>query len=65
MAKMKSHSGAKKRFKVTGTGKVTHGTANKQHKSTCKDAGRCRSLKGTSTVTHLEAARIKRVLPNV
>ncbi|MCL1841184.1 MAG: 50S ribosomal protein L35, partial [Propionibacteriaceae bacterium] len=31
MPKMKTHSGAKKRFKVTGTGKLVHKGAGKGH----------------------------------
>ncbi len=31
MPKMKTHSGASKRFKVTGTGKIMRRRANRQH----------------------------------
>jgi len=31
MSKMKTHSGSKKRFRVTGSGKVKAGAANKRH----------------------------------
>jgi len=31
MPKMKTHSGAKKRFKKTGTGKITHERAGRRH----------------------------------
>ncbi|MEK9737744.1 MAG: 50S ribosomal protein L35, partial [Candidatus Nanopelagicales bacterium] len=31
MPKQKTHSGAKKRFKVTGSGKITHEQANRRH----------------------------------
>ena len=37
MPKMKSHRGAAKRFKKTGTGKIVRSRANKQHILTKKD----------------------------
>ena len=35
MPKMKTHSGSKKRFRVTGTGKIVRGKAYKSHIKTC------------------------------
>ena len=44
MYKVKTHSGAKKRFKVTGTGKILRGHANKSHILNKKTRKRIRSI---------------------
>ena len=44
MAKMKSHRGAMKRFKVTGSGKVTRHKAYKSHILTKKSQGDLRGF---------------------
>ena len=44
MPKQKTHSGAKKRFKVTGTGKITHQKSFKRHILTKKSKKRKRAL---------------------
>lgn len=44
MPKMKTHKGAKKRFKVTGTGKLKRHKANKRHLNSHKSAKRKRRL---------------------
>jgi large subunit ribosomal protein L35 len=63
MPKMKSHSGAKKRFSVTGTGKVRRLKAYKSHILTKKDAKRKRGLRRPTIVeTNGEAKRIKRLI---
>jgi large subunit ribosomal protein L35 len=63
MPKMKSHRGAKKRFSVTGTGKVRRLKANKSHILTKKDAKRKRRLRRPTTVaTNGEARVLKRLL---
>ncbi len=46
MPKMKSHSGAKKRFRFTGTGKLMHRQANKMHLNEHKPSTRTRRLDG-------------------
>ena len=59
MPKMKSHSGASKRFRKTGTGKIKRQRAYHSHLLTKKNAKRKRRLR-TQTVTHsanLKAAR--------
>ena len=43
--KVKTHSGAKKRFKITGTGKVKYQHTNKRHRLTQKDTKRKRRNK--------------------
>ena len=63
MAKMKSHRGAMKRFKVTGSGKVRRHKAYKSHILTKKDTKRGRRLRSTTyaDVTNQEA--IKKMIP--
>ena len=61
--KMKTHKGAKKRFKVTGSGKVKRMRAFKSHILTKKDAKRKRRLRQSSLVaTTGEVKHIKRLL---
>ena len=45
MPKLKTHSGAKKRFNLTKTGKVKRAHAFKSHILTKKDTKRCRRLR--------------------
>ncbi|AMW05035.1 MULTISPECIES: 50S ribosomal protein L35 [Gemmatimonas] len=63
MPKMKTHSGAKKRFSVTGSGKVRRLKAYKSHILTKKDSKRKRNLRRPAIVeTNGEAKRIKRLI---
>ena len=63
MPKMKTHRGAVKRFKITGSGKVKRFKANKSHILTKKSAKRKRRLRRPTTVnTRGEAKNIKRLL---
>ena len=63
MPKMKTHKGAKKRFSVTGTGKVRRLKANKSHILTKKTAKRKRHLRRATIVkTNGEARVLKRLL---
>jgi large subunit ribosomal protein L35 len=62
MPKMKIHSGAKKRFKVTGTGKLRRERAFRKHKFEGKASTRTRRLKGTVGLAHGDGARMKRLL---
>ena len=63
MPKMKTHSGAKKRFSVTGSGKVRRLKAYKSHILTKKTSKRKRNLRRATTVaTNGEAKNIKRLL---
>jgi large subunit ribosomal protein L35 len=50
MPKTKSHRGAKKRFKVTATGKVLRGHSMHSHILTKKSTKRKRNLRHTTTV---------------
>lgn len=63
MPKQKTHSSSKKRFKVTGTGKVLRTQAYKKHILTKKTAKRKRQLRKTLVVTPADQARIKQLIP--
>jgi large subunit ribosomal protein L35 len=61
--KMKTHKGAKKRFKITGSGKVKRMRAFKSHILTKKDAKRKRRLRrGDLVLTTGEIKHVKRLL---
>ena len=63
MPKMKSHKGARKRFKITGSGKVKRMRAFKSHILTKKSPKRKRFLRqGTTIHTNGEVKNIKRLL---
>jgi large subunit ribosomal protein L35 len=63
MPKMKSHRGAKKRFSITGTGKVRRLKAYKSHILTKKSAKRKRNLRRPTTIsTPGETKHIRRLL---
>ena len=62
MAKMKSHRGASKRFKITGTGKVTRHKAYKSHILTKKSAKRKRGLRKATIMTGADMKRIKNAM---
>jgi large subunit ribosomal protein L35 len=63
MPKMKSHRGARKRFKLTGTGKVKRFKAFKSHILTKKSSKRKRRLRRATVITTRgEAKNIKRLL---
>ena len=62
MAKMKSHRGAMKRFKVTGSGKVRRHKDYKSHILTKKSQKRKRNLRKGTILTSADEKRIKSVL---
>lgn len=57
--KMKSHRGAMKRFKLTGTGKLKRSKANKQHILNKKTAKRKRGLRKAAVLGTADLKRIK------
>ena len=63
MPKMKTHSGAAKRFKKTGTGKIKRGRAFQRHILTSKDTKRKRQMRRRSAVDHTNTAAIRSMLP--
>ena len=62
MPKMKTHRGAAKRFKLTGTGKVTRRHAYRDHLLEHKSSRRTRRLGRMAEVTGKDGKRIKRLL---
>ncbi len=62
MSKMKTHKGAKKRFKVTGSGKLTRRSKNLNHFLEKKSSRRKRRLTGDIEVAKADSDRIKRML---
>jgi large subunit ribosomal protein L35 len=62
MPKMKTHSGAKKRFKVTARGKVRGRHAMRSHILQKKNAKRRRRLAGPKQMAPSDAPKIKRLL---
>ncbi len=63
MPKLKTHRGAKKRFKVTGKKKIVHGKAYKSHLLTKKSAKRKRKLGKRDLIKSADRKKIKRMLP--
>jgi large subunit ribosomal protein L35 len=63
MPKLKTHTGAAKRFKVTGTGKIMRRKAYRSHLLTGKSAKRMRGLRKATLVSDSEYDNIKRLLP--
>jgi large subunit ribosomal protein L35 len=63
MPKLKTHRGAAKRFKKTGTGKFKRAAAFKRHILTHKETKSKRQKRGTEVVAEQDAARLRRMLP--
>ena len=64
MPKMKSHRGAAKRCKRTGTGKFKRGHAYASHLLGHKSAKRKRGLRKQTVVSDSDQRRLARLLPN-
>jgi large subunit ribosomal protein L35 len=62
MPKMKNHSGAGKRFKITGTGKVMRQRADRAHYNEHKSSRVTRRLFGRIELAPSNARQIKRLL---
>jgi large subunit ribosomal protein L35 len=63
MPKLKTHKGAAKRFKKTGTGKIARRKANARHLLTSKSRSRKRRLTQGVVADATNQAEIKRMLP--
>ena len=63
MPKLKTHSGAKKRFNLTKSGKVKRAHAFKSHILTKKDTKRCRRLRSEAYADATNEATIKKMIP--
>lgn len=62
MPKMKGKSGAKKRFKVTATGKIKRVKAYRSHIMTKKSTKRKRNLRTSTLVDPVDVKRIKKII---
>ncbi|MDQ1603197.1 MAG: large subunit ribosomal protein [Actinomycetota bacterium] len=62
MPKNKTHSGTKKRFKLTGSGRVRHEQANRGHLFEKKSSKRTRSLALDADASKADVKRVKRLL---
>ena len=63
MPKLKSHSGAKKRFKVTKNGKVKYKKQGLRHLLTGMPSKRGRNLRRPEILSETEVKAIKKFLP--
>ena len=62
MPKAKTHSGASKRFRRTGTGKIVRQKANRRHQFEYKPSTRTRRLEGRTGVSAADKARVNKML---
>ncbi|AUD65095.1 50S ribosomal protein L35 [Tenericutes bacterium MZ-XQ] len=65
MPKQKTHSGLKKRIKITGTGKLMRGKAYKGHLAASKTTKQNRQLRGETSVHPSDEKRIKSLISNL
>ena len=61
--KLKTHRGARKRFKITANGKIIRMHSGKRHLLGTKPARRMRKLKKLTQVTHADKAKTMQMLP--
>ncbi|MHB2024925.1 MAG: 50S ribosomal protein L35 [Mycobacteriales bacterium] len=62
MPKNKTHSGAQKRFRVTGSGKLMHRRSNRNHLLEHKPSTRTRRLEGETELAAPDRSRARRLL---
>ena len=63
MPKSKGHSGTKKRFRLTGTGKVAYQKNGRRHLLSSKSPKRRRTLRATGILPEAQAKNIRDLLP--
>jgi large subunit ribosomal protein L35 len=63
MPKVKTHKGAAKRIRKTGTGKFTFAKAFKRHKAEAKTGKRRRQLRLTAVAVRADEKRLRIMLP--
>jgi large subunit ribosomal protein L35 len=63
MPKMKTHRGAAKRFKFTGSGKIKRSKAYKSHILTKKTTKRKRALDTPTLIAEVDQQKVARMLP--
>ena len=61
MSKLKTKSGVKKRFQLTGTGKLKGTQAGKNHFMRHKSKAQSRRLRGTTIIEGLQATNVKKI----
>jgi large subunit ribosomal protein L35 len=64
MPKLKTKSGAKKRFRLTATGKIKAGVAGKRHRLMSHNAKYIRQNRGTKVMSDSDAKIIRTYIPN-
>jgi large subunit ribosomal protein L35 len=62
MPKMKTHSGANKRFRLTGTGKIVRRRANRSHYAEHKPSTKMRRLAGYVELSPADGKKMKKLL---
>ncbi len=65
MPKMRSHSGTKKRFKVTGSGFIKRSRPGTSHLAPGKTQKRIRHLRKSATIHGTDLKRIKQQIANI
>ena len=63
MPKQKSHSGSKKRFDITGSGRVKRAQSGKNHKTGAKPRKRKRNLRQAAMTDATNVKNMKKILP--
>jgi large subunit ribosomal protein L35 len=64
MPKLKTKSGAKKRFRLTATGKIKAGVAGKRHRLMSHNAKYIRQNRGTKVMSDSDSRIIRTYIPN-
>jgi large subunit ribosomal protein L35 len=64
MPKLKTKSGAKKRFKLTATGLIKAGVAGKRHRLMSHNAKYIRQNRGTKVMSASDSKTIRTYIPN-
>ena len=62
MGKLKTHKGVKRRFTVTGTGKLMHAKSGRRHLLTGKSARRIRKLRLAGETASVHTRMLRRLL---
>ncbi len=62
MPKIKTHKGAAKRFRITGSGKIVRQKAFKSHKLAPKDSTRKRRLGQKELISNADKKKVRRLL---
>lgn len=65
MPKMRTHSGTKKRLKVTASGEVRRGQAGTRHLAPGKTTKQTRQLRKFALVATCDKKRIRQILSNL